>query len=105
MTLPVQACSDSELEGYASIHPEAAQELARRIAAGQTDYEEELDDLQRQLREAESGLEDLQDERRATKRAVNQKLDELRTLLGEHDMSNELRAAISRWAKRLEDLV
>lgn len=103
MSLPVQACSDQELEGYAGICPEAAVELARRIAAGQTDHEAELEDLQAQLREAEDELEDLRDERRASKRLVNKELGRLRDLLGEHDMSDELRAEISQWAKRLED--
>ena len=105
MTLPVQACSDSELEGYAGVCPEAAVELARRIAAGQTDYEAELEDLQSQLRAAESELEGLQDERRTMKRCVNRELDQLRAILGDHDMSDELRAEISKWAKRLEERI
>jgi len=47
--VPVQACSDEELEGYASIHPEAAQELARRIVAGQHSRDAEVEELQSQL--------------------------------------------------------
>lgn len=80
MSLPVQSCSDDELEGYASIHPEAAQELARRIAAGQTDRESELEDLQSQLRQAEEEVSDLHDERSAARRSVNQQLAKLRDL-------------------------
>ncbi|MDF3932114.1 hypothetical protein [Pseudomonas citronellolis] len=105
MTLPVQACSDQELEGYAGVCPEAAVELARRIAAGETDHEAELEDLESQLRQAESELEGSQDERRALRRYVKMDLKKLRTLLGEHDMTDELRTAISSWAKHLEDRI
>ncbi|WP_430293029.1 hypothetical protein [Pseudomonas sp. B1-22] len=80
MTLPVRACSDQELEGYAGVCPEAAAELARRIAAGQTDFDSEIEDLQGQLRQAESEVSDLEDERHATKRRVNQELARLRDL-------------------------
>ncbi|WP_176707135.1 hypothetical protein, partial [Pseudomonas sp. EGD-AKN5] len=71
----------------------------------ETDHESELEELQSQLREAESELDCLHDERRALKRRVRMDLENLRALLGEHDMTDDLRTAISSWAKRLEDRI
>ncbi|MDG9928295.1 MULTISPECIES: hypothetical protein [unclassified Pseudomonas] len=69
MGLPVKSCTDEELEDYAPIHPEAAQELAERFARGKSArldreaaLEEEARDAERAAERAEDDLNILKDE-------------------------------------------
>ena len=102
MTLPVQACSDEELEGYASIHPEAAQELARRIVAGQHSRDAEVEELQSQLRHAEDENDETERQLDRLNSEVEDAINKLRALIEGHDMSEDLVDEINRIANRLE---
>lgn len=102
MSLPVQACSDDELEGYASIHPEAAQELARRIVAGQHSREAEVEELQSQLRHAEDENDETERRLDSLSSTVEDAINKLRALIGEHSMSLALEDELYGVANRLE---
>ncbi|MNZ19109.1 hypothetical protein D3C78_361330 [compost metagenome] len=102
MTLPVQACSDAELEGYASIHPEAAQELARRSTAGQHSRDAEVEELQSQLRHAEDECDGTERQLNDLSTEVEDAINKLRALIDDHDVSEDLEDEINRVANRLE---
>lgn len=61
MPLPVRACSDEELEGYAPIEPTAAAELARRIAEGSAERDAALQEAQEEARSISGQYDDLED--------------------------------------------
>jgi regulator of protease activity HflC (stomatin/prohibitin superfamily) len=61
MPLPVRACSDEELEGYAPIEPAAAAELARRIAEGRAERDAALQEAQEEARSISGQYDDLED--------------------------------------------
>lgn len=102
MSLPVQACSDDELEGYASIHPEAALELARRIVAGKHSREAEVEELQSQLRHAEDENDETERQLESLSSEVEDQIVKLRALVDDHPMSEDLKDEINKVANRLE---
>ncbi|MGF6695176.1 phage shock protein A [Metapseudomonas resinovorans] len=102
MSLPVKACSDDELEGYAAIHPEAAEELARRIVAGQGSREVELDEVRQQLRDAEEHEEELERDLEKQSNTVEDAINKLRALMDDFSVSEDLEDEINRVANRLE---
>lgn len=61
MPLPVRACSDEELKGYAPIDPAAAAELARRIAEGRAERDAALQEAQEEARSISGQYDDLED--------------------------------------------
>ncbi|WP_330114109.1 hypothetical protein SA496_15690 [Pseudomonas sp. JS3066] len=102
MSLPVKACSDDELEGYAAIHPEAAEELARRIVAGQGAREVELDEVRQQLRDSEEREEELERDLEKLNDRVEDAITKLRALMDDYSVSEDLEDEINRVADSLE---
>lgn len=102
MTLPVQACSDDELEGYASIHPEAAEELARRIVSGRHAREAEIEELQGKIRHAEEQNEETERQLENLSSEVEDQIVKLRALIDDYSVSEDLEDEINRIANRLE---
>jgi len=62
MGIPASALKEDELFHYASLEPGAADELARRIAAGDIDPNAGLEDLREDIRMLESQADDAEDE-------------------------------------------
>lgn len=62
MSLPVSGLKDDELLHYAALDPDAAAELARRIASDQLDPSAQLEELREEIRALESHLRDSEDE-------------------------------------------
>lgn len=98
MALPINALSDEELEGYAGIEPEAATELARRIAIGTfaretrvTELESELADASNAADEAEGDLEKL---RSAAERVLDLIQECVSDELSAEDREDTLKKAI-----------
>lgn len=102
MSLPVQACTDDELEDYAAIHPEAAEELARRIVTGKHAREMEMDELRAALRDSEEEHEETGRELSELKGEVESQIVKLRALLDDYSVSDDLEDEINRIANRLE---
>ncbi|MCY1276897.1 hypothetical protein D3C76_619290 [compost metagenome] len=105
MTLPVRACSDEELEGYAGVCPEAAVELARRIAAGESDRDAELDDLQAQLRAANESEAELESELNLLAERARDCSSDIRKLIDENVMPVGLTEKISKALEPMERLI
>ena len=105
MPLPVRACSDEELEGYAPIEPDAAAELARRIAEGSAERDAELRSVQEESRNLESECDDLRDQLRAARREVSKLCSQLRELISEVGMAMDSRQKISDVITALEGAV
>ncbi|MCY1561905.1 hypothetical protein D9M68_992250 [compost metagenome] len=102
MSLPVKACSDDELEGYASIHPEAAEELARRIATGQGARDVELEEVRQELRDSEEYAEGLEGDLDSLRNEVEDAINKLRALIDDRSLSEDLEDEINGVADRLE---
>lgn len=81
MTIPINACSDEELEGYAAIHPEAAAALAERIATGRHLRDSRVDELEEELREAERQADDADNRFNALHDKAQHAVDQLKELL------------------------
>lgn len=97
MTLPVKGLTDEELEGYASLHPEAATELAERIAKGAFAKDERMDDLERQLASAEDELDDIERRYEDLQNTVRKVLGILEDMADDdqpEDRAEELKEAI-----------
>lgn len=105
MPLPVRACSDEELEGYAPIEPAAAAELARRIAEGSAERDAELRSVQEESRNLESECDDLRDQLRTARREVSKLCSQLRELISEVGMAMDSRQKISDVITSLEGAV
>lgn len=105
MPLPVRACSDEELEGYAPIDPAAAAELARRIAEGSAERDAELREAQEEARNLEGECDDLRDQRSASRRQVSNCCRQLRELISEVGMSIDQRQKINEVISTLEGAI
>lgn len=105
MPLPVRACSNEELEGYAPIDPAAAAELARRIAEGSAERDAELREAQEEARNLEGECADLRDQRSDSRRQVSSSCRELRRLISEADMSIDQRQKINEVISTLEGAI
>lgn len=99
MALPVKSCTDEELEDYASIHPEAAQELADRLAntrglrvSREKELEEEARDAERAAKDAEDSLQALKDICEECIKLIRKALDEG----GREDRENQIRMAADK---------
>ncbi|WP_374979037.1 hypothetical protein PSGK_19025 [Pseudomonas solani] len=102
MTLPVKACSDEELEGYASIHPEAAAELAARIVAGQHQRDARLIELAEEVTSCEDEVTDLNERLAGLREAVDTACIELREAIDDASISDDLRARLKQAIRNLE---
>lgn len=99
MALPVKACTLEELEDYAPIHPEAAQELAERLAAGKDLRLTREQELEEEVRAAERGAEQSWDELCSLRDTVTQCCNQLEQALEEkepQDREDQIRRAIRR---------
>ncbi|OBY57747.1 hypothetical protein [Pseudomonas sp. AU12215] len=103
MSLPVQACSDQELQDYASIHPEAAAELALRIATGAAARDVEMDELRAQIRDIEDELSEVEDGRGALRRRASICIRTVTRLLEDHKANPALANAVRKALSQLED--
>lgn len=101
MTLPINACSDEELEGYATIHPEAAAALAERIAAGRHLKDLRVEEPQEELREAERIADDADDQFSSLRDEAQHAVDQLKELLGAEMPPQEKHDALLRVVTKL----
>lgn len=62
MPLPLNGLSIEELEHYSGIEPGASEELARRIAAGRSAEEREIERMREEVYDADARLSDKEDE-------------------------------------------
>ncbi|SIR82110.1 hypothetical protein SAMN05878276_0381 [Aquipseudomonas alcaligenes] len=102
MALPVKACTLEELEDYAPIHPEAAQELAERLAAGKDlrlTREHELEEEVREAERAQESAEEASDQLRETIAECCNQLEQALAEKATQDIEAQVRNVIRRLEK------
>lgn len=99
MALPVKACTLEELEDYAPLHPEAAQELAERLATSKDLRMTREKELEEEVRDAERNAEVAWDELTTLKDAIADCCNQLEQALAEkgpQDREDQIRRVIRR---------
>jgi hypothetical protein len=102
MALPVKACTLEELEDYAHLHPEAAQELAERLAAGKDLRLAREKELEEEVRCAESAQESAEESVYLLRETVAECCNQLEQALAEketQDIETQVRHVIRRLEK------
>lgn len=103
MSLPINALSDEELEGYAGVEPEAAAELARRIASGCFARESRVTELEGELAEASNAADEAEGDLERLRNAAELALDLIQECVSDELSAEDREASLKKAAKHLED--
>ncbi|SCZ12639.1 hypothetical protein [Pseudomonas sp. NFACC37-1] len=102
MSIPANALKEDELFHYASLDPDAADELARRIASGDIDPNAGLEELREDIRMLESQADDAEDEANLLRTYMSDASDLIRRAMDPEEKQFSVNELLKEALDRLE---